>query len=520
MIFVCLLTISLASLAQACNDTRMFGNECQYQCHCANGCETSGECVNGKCAKGWFGFRCQYRNIAVDATVEPKRYTSWLTDGLNDTCNNDTTISSVTLLWDEEFLFTWMTIEVNNASKLTAFKIWFIATGKTYEEIPCSGQRLALINENTLKIFCDLKVLIEQVILEGEAVYFLCSLHVSGGRNVALKQETNQTTTYYSNESYGSQFAVDGDLNTNAKIQGCSHTAVNDTAPCWTVSFDGPRRVDTFVIYNRRDDQPERLKHFQLKAENEHSQSVFSYRDSLDHFLYIYRVNILEHLSIKSVTICQNETDTPFVTLCEVEAYGECLPGSWGLNCSNKCPRSCPNSCDREYGTCNAICVGSSDPPDCTRACAVTTYGMNCSQSCSDSCLKSYCHPENGSCVSQRVSDLENHLKGSSSADSLSTGIGIGIGASCCLFLIILFIIIVVFKKRKRVPPIPTIRPPRGYDDVDLSTPEEYNYETVHQQDLKKTSSDARDDTTNMSQQKETNINLYVNTNWPATHKD
>uniref|UniRef100_A0A2C9LA09 EGF-like domain-containing protein n=1 Tax=Biomphalaria glabrata TaxID=6526 RepID=A0A2C9LA09_BIOGL len=293
------------------------------KCHCANGCETSGECVNGKCAKGWFGFRCQY-------------------------------------------------------TKLTAFKIWFIATGKTYKEIPCSGQRLALINEKTLKIFCDLKVLIEQVILEGEAVYFLCSLHVSG----------------------------------------------------------------------------------------------------------------------------------------------ECLPGSWGLNCSNKCPRSCPNSCDREYGTCNAICVGSSDPPDCTRACAVTTYGMNCSQSCSDSCLKSYCHPENGSCVSQRVSDLENHLKGSSSADSLSTGIGIGIGASCCLFLIILLIIIIVFKKRKRVTPIPTIRPPRSYDDVDLSTPEDYNYETVHQQDLKKTSSDARDDTTNMSQQKETNINLYVNTNWPATHKD
>lgn len=37
-----------------------------------------------------------------------------------------------------------------------------------------------------------------------------------------------------------------------------------------------------------------------------------------------------------------------------------------------------------------------------------------------------------------------------------------------------------VFKKRKRVPPIPTIRPPRGYDDVDLSTPEESKYETIH----------------------------------------
>ncbi|XP_055884844.1 uncharacterized protein LOC106071319 isoform X4 [Biomphalaria glabrata] len=433
------LTIYLASLAQACNDTRMFGEECQYRCHCANGCDTSGDRVNGTCARGWFGFKCQYRNSVVDATVEPKRYTSWLTDGLSDTCNNDTTISSVTLLWDEEFLFTWMSIEVNNASKLTAFKIWFIATGETYKEIPCSGQRLALINENTLKIFCDLKVLIEQVILEGEAVYFLCSLHVNGG-----------------------------------------------------------------------DDKPERLKHFQLEAENEHSQSVFSYLDSLDHFLYIYRVNILEHLSMKSVTICQNETDTPFVTLCEVEAYGECLPGSWGLNCSNKCPSSCPNFCDRGDGSCNVICVGFSDPSDCTRACAVTRYGINCSQSCSGSCLNHHCHPENGSCVNSPGSSLDDHSEENSSVDSLSTGIGIGIGASCCLFLIILFIIIVVFKKRKRVPSRPTITPPRGYDDVDLSTPEESKYETIHDADLKKTRSD---NSTNTSQQTRNESNVYVNTN-------
>uniref|UniRef100_A0A2C9KPZ1 Fucolectin tachylectin-4 pentraxin-1 domain-containing protein n=1 Tax=Biomphalaria glabrata TaxID=6526 RepID=A0A2C9KPZ1_BIOGL len=504
------LTIYLASLAQACNDTRMFGEECQYRCHCANGCDTSGDCVNGTCARGWFGFKCQYRNSVVDATVEPKRYTSWLTDGVTDTCNSDTTISSVTLLWDEEFLFTWMTIEVNNASKLTAFKIWFIATGETYKEIPCSGQRLALINENTLKIFCDLKVLIEQVILEGEAVYFLCSLHVSGGRNVALMQETNQTTTHISNIFYGPQLAVDGDLNTDALRMGCSHTAINDTEPCWTVTFDGPRDVNKFIIYNRRDDKPERLKHFQLEAENEHSQSVFSYRDSLDHFLYIYRVNILEHLSMKSVTICQNETEKPFVTLCEVEAYGECLPGSWGLNCSNKCPSSCTNSCDRGDGSCNVICVGFSDPPDCTRACAVTRYGINCSQSCSGSCLNHHCHPENGSCVNSPGSSLDDHSEGNSSADSLSTGIGIGIGASCCLFLVILFIIIVVFKKRKRVPPRPTITPPRGYDDVDLSTPEENKYETIHDADLKKTRSD---NSTNTSQQTRNESNVYVNTN-------
>ncbi|KAI8774156.1 platelet endothelial aggregation receptor 1 [Biomphalaria glabrata] len=213
---------------------------------------------------------------------------------------------------------------------------------------------------------------------------------------------------------------------------------------------------------------------------------------------------------MKSVTICQNETDTPFVTLCEVEAYGECLPGFWGLNCSNKCPSSCTNSCDRGDGSCNVICVGFSDPPDCTRACAVTRYGINCSQSCSGSCLNHHCHPENGSCVNWPGSSLDDHSEGNSSVDSLSTGIGIGIGASCCLFLIILLIIIVVFKKRKRVPPRPTIRPPRGYDDVDLSTPEENKYETIHDADLKKTRSD---NSTNTSQQTRNESNVYVNTN-------
>ena len=52
--------IFLSCTAAQC-DRGWFGNNCQYQCHCAGSaeCDNGGHCSSG-CAENWFGPACQY----------------------------------------------------------------------------------------------------------------------------------------------------------------------------------------------------------------------------------------------------------------------------------------------------------------------------------------------------------------------------------------------------------------------------------------------------------------------------
>nr|KAI8738475.1 multiple epidermal growth factor-like domains protein 10; partial [Biomphalaria glabrata] len=83
--------------------------------------------------------------------------------------------------------------------------------------------------------------------------------------------------------------------------------------------------------------------------------------------------------------------------VCEVELYGECLPGFWGLECRQTCPTECPTWCQQDTGTCLS-CVGYSDPPDCITACKPGTWGRNCLKTCSPNCKDHICDAVTGLC--------------------------------------------------------------------------------------------------------------------------
>ncbi|GFO50189.1 scavenger receptor class f member 2 [Plakobranchus ocellatus] len=54
--------LSNICMAQICTQAGWFGNNCEFQCHCANNTECdqiTGACSNG-CDPQWFGPACQY----------------------------------------------------------------------------------------------------------------------------------------------------------------------------------------------------------------------------------------------------------------------------------------------------------------------------------------------------------------------------------------------------------------------------------------------------------------------------
>ncbi|CAL1548608.1 unnamed protein product, partial [Lymnaea stagnalis] len=75
------------------------------------------------------------------------------------------------------------------------------------------------------------------------------------GRNVALKQNASQTSTYTRETSFSTQAsnAIDGNTYGVVYYNTCTHTAVDDPSPSWHVKFDRPHAVNRFVLFNRVD---------------------------------------------------------------------------------------------------------------------------------------------------------------------------------------------------------------------------------------------------------------------------
>ncbi|GFO40158.1 receptor-type tyrosine-protein phosphatase kappa [Plakobranchus ocellatus] len=101
------------SKAEQCNQRGWFGDECQFQCHCAgNGeCSQSGTCSDG-CDPEWFGPACQY-DVSKYNISGGSADLSWLTDA-NDTTCNDNGLESVTVALDTPHPLTWVRVVVSD----------------------------------------------------------------------------------------------------------------------------------------------------------------------------------------------------------------------------------------------------------------------------------------------------------------------------------------------------------------------------------------------------------------------
>ncbi|CAL1532190.1 unnamed protein product [Lymnaea stagnalis] len=207
------------SSEQSCTTTDRFNNAwfgavCQYKCHCKNNvaCNViNGDCPNG-CDIGWFGPACQYADLAKTAQLTlsdgATQDVTKIIDGDDTTCAAITGSSfSLHITWTSNIYFTWLRLFVGNAElQKESFSIKFPDNVST-QNLECLK---VFVDKKTVDVFCNISKPTRHIVLNGSTVITLCSLYISKGRNVALKQSTNQTSTYRQPPLFISSNAVDG----------------------------------------------------------------------------------------------------------------------------------------------------------------------------------------------------------------------------------------------------------------------------------------------------------------------
>ncbi|KAH9515227.1 hypothetical protein Btru_013945 [Bulinus truncatus] len=384
---------------KVCDD----GDFCTFKCHCNHQCSTTtGHCPsNAKCYMGWFGLRCQYEDLvsisgANVSTSPVLPNVDWLTDRNDSTCNTDKRLQSITVTWDKSYPLTWLRITLSEPTMLSSIKIKYNSTKGDAE---CQSQRLFLLGDGTMDIRCYIMVVMQRLTILGN-ITSLCSLYVSGGRNIAFQQSASQSTTLSGNGFvYSANLAVDGKADGNFLKSSCSHTSPGDPSPRFDLILQTPYFVNRFVMYNRDGSYSIRLKGFRLVALNNLNKTVFDYKDNSSDVQSVYFVNVNVQQPIKSITVNETREAGIYLTICEIEAYGECPTDRWSLPCTRQCNSSCPTSCHIDDGSCSSVCVGYSNPPVCSRACDVGKWGINCRNDCSNRCVNLSCHFKTGQCV-------------------------------------------------------------------------------------------------------------------------
>uniref|UniRef100_A0A2C9LAP0 Fucolectin tachylectin-4 pentraxin-1 domain-containing protein n=1 Tax=Biomphalaria glabrata TaxID=6526 RepID=A0A2C9LAP0_BIOGL len=251
-----------------------------------------------------------------------------------------------------------------------------------------------------MDIRCEENVLTNKLIIQGN-VSSLCTLYISGGRNVAYRQLATQSSTYFEGQKvFFPDLAVDGNKDSNFLSGSCSHT-ISESNPHFRLTFNSVYVIYQYILYNRDGSAGVRLQYFRLASWDAENKIVDSFKDQHNAFRQIYYIIGTASKPIKSIYVNETNTNTDgnFVTLCELEAYGECPPGKWSLPCTQNCPTSCPTSCDRDTGLCNTVFFGFSDPPECTALCKTGEWGINCRNICSTKCAYLSCHPKTGECT-------------------------------------------------------------------------------------------------------------------------
>ncbi|XP_012937313.1 uncharacterized protein LOC106011619 [Aplysia californica] len=110
------LFLALSALSQLpgtegyCDSSRTneFGPQCEYTCHCIyqlkSRCGEDGTCKHNQCQDGYFGTRCQYRNIAAGLTN--LRFIDYNVD----TCNLNRISEASVYAETTPFNFTWLRV--------------------------------------------------------------------------------------------------------------------------------------------------------------------------------------------------------------------------------------------------------------------------------------------------------------------------------------------------------------------------------------------------------------------------
>ncbi|CAG5129739.1 unnamed protein product, partial [Candidula unifasciata] len=451
LITFCVVSIVCVTPQQNACGSGWFGANCQYKCRCSNNnCDINGLCLgNDACKGGWFGPACQYVDLAFG-----RASVSELTDGNDDTCSayNDTT-NSVFINLDEPYTFTWLRVHGTNNESLVGLQVTFD------NGVGCNNPRNVTVDDRTLDIYCSNDEMVQFVTLTGPRVSSLCSVYISGGRNVAVRETAQQSSTYITwvngqQMPFVANLSVDGDSNPHF-FQGLSCSLTNGGGQLpdqWNISFSRVRIVNRYIVYGRTDGNWDRLQGFRLQSYA--GTNLVNDYTAQQQTSAVYKVKH-DNRKVSFVQIISGSNDK-VLQMCEMEIYGDsdCQDGKYGRECEHTCncegdkpcfpsTGGCPSgcaagfqgndcnkpcspgrhgpgcladcnllcakdttnvrTCDSVSGACHLGCEGGYRGSHCNLTCEQNKYGKDCNQTCSEHCAnktveETSCHPVNGSC--------------------------------------------------------------------------------------------------------------------------
>ncbi|XP_048256010.1 receptor-type tyrosine-protein phosphatase T-like [Haliotis rufescens] len=426
LVFVTLLAVLQVS-ASRCRPP-FFGDKCQYQCHCAleAPCDAvTGSCNGSGCALGWMGPLCQYLNLAYDlpASASPVLNSPQLAvDGDINTCF-ETLATSGSPSWQVNLetnqWITWIRIHTATTTDLLIELDRLDGNGDVITSVCNSSYNPRhRVSAGHLDIRCKEPILARWVKIirhvNASPRLQLCEVEVGGGRNVALKKRTYQSSTWGGPDfingtlkayNFTSDLAVDGSTATDFTRGSCTVTNVLNTPTCregttnpsWAVDLGQLYDIYSVVVYNRGDPGlTNRLAGFSLLTSGPEYMEI--YRDVTNNPALVTEVEVPGNLTADGVLLrlygCR------ILTLCEVEVYGDCLDELHGLECNNTCQcRDEDEACGKLDGQCLSGCPDGYTGLDCTQLCRNGTYGLDCNKTCNDNCLDDSCHPVTGRCT-------------------------------------------------------------------------------------------------------------------------
>ncbi|KAL3878257.1 hypothetical protein ACJMK2_030622 [Sinanodonta woodiana] len=326
------------------NNQTQFGPGCNYRCHCVADaqCDNDTGICQGGCGAGWMGPGCQYGDIAFKkrAWMSSNTGPDKVVDGDPSTCSQTDQIGEKWWRVDLNGLYriTGLIIFSDNPDALKGFKVRVgNVSSNSSADFPstCFNDSSNANASEVITVLCTSELVGKHLmisIMDQQTKMKLCDVRVYGGRSIAYRRFTNQSSDQW--DGVASR-AVDGGTYTSYEYNTCTHT-IEETSPRWMVDLAQVYYISRIEIFNRQDCCEERLAGFTISfATNGSFVMVYKHPHVMP--AELTDVTNMSNDKARFIQIELTDTSKRTLSLCEVFIYGDCPDNLCGWSCEYPC---------------------------------------------------------------------------------------------------------------------------------------------------------------------------------------
>ncbi|KAI8779757.1 laminin subunit alpha isoform X3 [Biomphalaria glabrata] len=287
------------------------------------------------CSQGWFGQSCQYRDLGVDAIMD---------DGvLND--NNDSTCvkqNNITIDWQLEIqVVTWVRLVFTSNDDIADVEALYFEDQSSEPYESCDHHRLQFhkTRNTAIDFHCESSLFIRSLKVSWQSDSPLCSVYVSGARNVA---PGSRKVKWRAEEKR--PITIDTLTDGNYGNTGClaMNSSVTLEFSFWKNVYSSEVRF--FTDFTRDDGKGS----FFIELFDESSKLRLSMSSS-GNDVFVQRAFFMNMIVVSFIKI---KVLSGSLNLCEVEIFGDCDTPYYGYSCVDVCYLTCLDQICTYEGEC------------------------------------------------------------------------------------------------------------------------------------------------------------------------